>query len=284
MEYSPAERRGFNASWPQVGVPIGNLLAAGVLAVLNVALPEPAFLAWGWRVAFFLSGVLIIVGLWIRLTIAESPVFAEVEAKGEKASMPLIEVFRRHPRGLLVAMGARIGTDVAFYTFALFVLSYVATTLGLPRGVALTAVLVASAVQILLIPWFGALSDRFGRRPVYAVGAVAAGIWVFVYFPLLDTRSTAVIVGATVVGLVAHAAMYGPQAAFIAELFSTRLRYSGASIGYQLAGVLGGALAPLISLALLGAFGSVSSTSGAGSARNLPRTSIAWSSPISRKQ
>jgi metabolite-proton symporter len=256
MEYSPAERRGFNASWPQVGVPIGNLLAAGVLAVLNVALPEPAFLAWGWRVAFFLSGVLIIVGLWIRLTIAESPVFAEVEAKGEKASMPLIEVFRRHPRGLLVAMGARIGTDVAFYTFALFVLSYVATTLGLPRGVALTAVLVASAVQILLIPWFGALSDRFGRRPVYAVGAVAAGIWVFVYFPLLDTRSTAVIVGATVVGLVAHAAMYGPQAAFIAELFSTRLRYSGASIGYQLAGVLGGALAPLISLALLGAFGS----------------------------
>jgi len=234
---------------------MGNLLAAGVLGLLNLLLPEADFLAWGWRVAFFLSGALVLVGLWVRLTVAESPLFTEVEQAGATARMPLVEVIKRHPRGLLVAMGARVGTDVAFYTFTLYILTFVTTQLGLPRSVGLNAVLIASAVQLALIPLFGNLSDRVGRRPVYAAGAVGAAVWGFVFFPLLSTGSTLVIVLATVVALVTHAAMYGPQAAFIAELFSTELRYSGASMGYQIAGVLGGGIAPLVSIALVSAFG-----------------------------
>ena len=255
LEHGAPDRRGLNASWPQVGVPLGNLLAAGVLGVLSLVLSEEAFLSWGWRIAFFLSGALVLVGLWIRMTIAESPLFAEVETAGAKAKMPLLEVLKHHPRELLVAMGARIGTDVAFYTFTLYILTFVTTNLGLPRSVGLTAVLVASACQLAHIPFFGALSDRFGRRPVYAAGAVGAAVWAFAFFPLLSTGSTLVIVFATVVALVTHAAMYGPQAAFIAELFSTELRYSGASMGYQIAGVLGGAVAPIISIALVEAYG-----------------------------
>jgi metabolite-proton symporter len=255
LEHGAPERRGLNASWPQVGVPIGNLLAAGVLGILNLVLSEEAFLSWGWRVAFLLSGALVLVGLWIRVTIAESPLFAEVEETGAKARLPLVEVLKQHPKELLIAMGARIGTDVAFYTFTLYILTFITTNLGLPRGVGLNAVLIGSACQLALIPFFGALSDRVGRRPVYAAGAVASALWAFAFFPLLSTRSTVVIVLATIVALATHAAMYGPQAAFIAELFSTKLRYSGASMGYQIAGVLGGGIAPLVSIALAQSFG-----------------------------
>jgi metabolite-proton symporter len=251
MEHGDPRRRGLNASWPQVGVPAGNLLAAGVLWVLSAVLSDAAFLSWGWRVPFLLSGVLVVVGLWIRLAITESPLFTEIEEAGTKARMPLVEVLKRHPRGLLVAMAARIGTDVAFYTFVLYVLTYITGTLNLPRGVGLQAVLIGSACQLALIPAFGTLSDRIGRRPVYAAGAVAAAAWAFAFFPLLDTRNSVIIVLATIVALATHAAMYGPQAAFIAELFSTRLRYSGASMGYQVAGIPGGALAPIISIKLV---------------------------------
>src|SRR4051794_11169237 len=176
LEHGDPRRRGLNASWPQVGVPAGNLLAAAVLWVLNSTLSDEAFLSWGWRVPFLLSGALVAVGLWIRLAITESPLFAEVEEAGVKARMPLVEVLRKHPRGLLVAMAARIGTDIAFYTFSLYVLTYVTGTLGLPRGFGLAAVLIGSAFQLALIPAFGALSDRVGRRPVYAAGAVAAAV------------------------------------------------------------------------------------------------------------
>jgi MFS family permease len=175
--------------------------------------------------------------------------------------MPLVEVVRRHPRQLLVAMAARIGTDVAFYTFTVYSLVYVTGTVGRERSVALTAVLVGSAFQLVLIPTFGALSDRFGRRPVYALGAVSAAAWSFAFFPLLDNGSTPVIVLAVVIALLTHAAMYGPQAAFIAELFATELRYSGASMGYQLAGVLGGGIAPIVAIALVRATGTSYSVS-----------------------
>jgi metabolite-proton symporter len=251
LESGDPNRRGLNASWPQIGVPMGLLLANGVLSLMNAVTSDAAFASWGWRIPFLVSGLLVAVGLWIRLSIAESPLFQEVEATESKAGAPIVEVLRRYPKQVLLAVGARVGVDVAFYTFVLFITTYVATYLELPRSYALNAVLIAAAVQVFLIPWFGHLSDRFARRPVYLLGALGAAVWVFVFFALLDTGRFVLIVLAAVVALVFHAAMYGPQAAFITEMFPTAVRYSGASMGYQLAGILGGALAPIISVALL---------------------------------
>jgi metabolite-proton symporter len=251
LESGDPKRRGLNASWPQVGVPIGLLLANGVLSFMAAITSEAAFESWGWRIAFLLSGLLVAVGLWIRLTIAESPLFQKVEVRDTKARAPIVEVVRRYPRRVLLAIGARVGVDVAFYSFVLFITTYITTYLDLPDSYALNAVLIAAAVQVVLIPAFGALSDRVGRRPVYLAGALGAAVWMFAFFALLDTERFALIAFATVVALVFHAAMYGPQASFIAEMFPTEVRYSGASMGYQLAGILGGALAPIISVALL---------------------------------
>ena len=254
LESGDPKRRGLNASWPQVGVPIGLLLANGVISLVDSVTTDAAFESWGWRVPFLLSGVLVIVGLWIRLTISESPLFRELEVSDKKVRAPIVDVVRLYPKQVLLAIGARVGVDVAFYTFVLFITTYIVTYLELPNSYALNAVLIAAACQVVLIPWFGILSDRLGRRPVYLFGAIGAAIWVFVFFALLDTGNLVLIVLATVVALVLHAAMYGPQASFIAEMFPTRVRYSGASMGYQLAGILGGALAPIISVALLDQF------------------------------
>ena len=251
LESGDPKRRGLNASWPQVGVPIGLLLANGVLSLMGAVTSDSAFQSWGWRVPFLLSGVLVLVGLWIRLTISESPLFRELETSDTKARAPIVDVLRTYPKRVLLAIGARVGVDVAFYSFVLFITTYVVTYLKLPDSYALNAVLIAAACQVVLIPWFGVLSDRYGRRPVYLFGAIGAAVWVFVFFALLDTGSFVLIVLATVVALVLHAAMYGPQASFIAEMFPTRVRYTGASMGYQLAGILGGAVAPIVSVALL---------------------------------
>ncbi len=254
LESGDPQRRGLNASWPQVGVPFGLLFANGVLSLMGSVTSSDAFLSWGWRVPFLLSGLLVAVGLWIRWSIAESPLFTETTTQEGPTHAPIVEVFRHYPKQVLLAIGARIGVDVSFYTFVLFITTYVATYLNLPRSYALNAVLIAAVVQIFCIPFFGHLSDRYGRRPVYLFGAAAAAVWVFAFFALLDTGSFLLILLAAVLALVFHAAMYGPQASFISEMFPTRVRYSGASMGYQLAGILGGALAPIVSTALLDRF------------------------------
>ncbi|ADD44963.1 MFS transporter [Stackebrandtia nassauensis] len=253
-EHGDENRRGFWASWPQAGAPGGNLLATAVLALLAAFQSDEAFLAWGWRIPFLLSGVLVIVGLWIRLSISESPLFQQVADNPER--LPILGVLREHWRDVLIAMGARIAENVSYYVITAFVLVYVTEHLKLPKGLALNAVLIGSVIHFVTIPLWGALSDRLGRRPVYLLGAIGVGVWSFAFFALLDTRAFWPTVLAVTIGLVLHGAMYGPQAAFFSELFATRLRYSGASIGYQLASIVAGSLAPIIATLLLQSYDS----------------------------
>ncbi|MFI1102767.1 MFS transporter [Streptomyces melanogenes] len=260
-EHGDARRRGFWASWPQTGAPAGQLLATGVLSALTALLSDGAFLSWGWRVPFLLSGVLVLVGLWIRLSVDESPLFkaaleraearraAEPDRVAEK--LPLVAVLRDHWRDVLVAMGARMAENISYYVITAFILVYATTSAGMAKQTALNAVLIASAVHFAVIPAWGALSDRVGRRPVYLIGAVGVGAWMFPFFSLIDTADFGNLVLAVTVGLVFHGAMYAPQAAFFTEMFATRMRYSGASIGAQFASVAAGAPAPLIATALL---------------------------------
>nr|WP_253854814.1 MFS transporter [Prauserella alba] len=258
-EHGDAKRRGFWASWPQAGVPAGNLLATAVLAVLATVQSDAAFEAWGWRIPFLLSGVLVAIGLWIRLAVEESPVFVEAVKKAgdnpapEKA--PILTVLRHSWREVLIAMGARFGENASYYVITAFVLTYLTTHLELPKSLGLNAVLIGSAVHFAVIPFWGWLSDIVGRRIVYLFGAIGMGVWAFAFFALLDTASALGTIVAVTVGLVLHGAMYSPQAAFFSELFGTKVRYSGASIGYQLASIAAGGLAPLIATALLSSTG-----------------------------
>ncbi|TCC23969.1 MFS transporter [Kribbella speibonae] len=242
-EFSEAGQRGFWASAAQVGPPLGTLLANGVLAVLAGALSEDAFLSWGWRVAFLLSAVLVAFGLLIRSRLEETPVFRELEARGDRPTAPVSEVLRTQTRPLVAAILARVGPDVLYAMFAVFVLTYATKELGMSRGEAVTAVLVGSALQVVMIPWSGWLSDRYGRRTVYAIGAVGGAVWSVVFFAMASSLAT--VLPGVVIGLVFHSLMYGPQAAFVSEQFTARLRYTGSSLAYTFAGVIGGALAPL---------------------------------------
>ncbi|MFC0602654.1 MFS transporter [Streptomyces palmae] len=257
-EHGDAKRRGFWASWPQTGAPAGQLLATGVLSLLTSVLSDSAFESWGWRVPFLLSGVLVMVGLWIRLSVDESPVFQQAlsqakarEAAGTTEQPPLVAVLREHWRDVLVAMGARMAENISYYVITAFVLVYATDEVGVGKQTALNAVLIASAVHFAVIPAWGALSDRLGRRPVYLLGAAGVGLWAFPFFALLDTAEFGWMVLAVTVGLFFHGAMYAPQAAFFSEMFATRMRYSGASIGAQFSSVAAGAPAPLIATALL---------------------------------
>jgi metabolite-proton symporter len=262
-EHGDAKRRGYWASWPQAGVPFGQLLANGLLFLLSAVQSQDDFNSWGWRIPFLLSAVLVLIGLYVRLSVEESPVFkaaqaraAEQAAAGEKETMPIIEVFRRYPREVFTAMGARFAENVAYYIFTIVITTYVTKRLGLPSSFVLGAVLIGAAFHLVTIPIWGALSDRFGRKPIYLLGAAGVGIWAFVFIALVDTRNFGLTVLAVVGGLLFHGAMYGPQAAFLSELFGTKVRYSGVSIGYQLASVVAGGLAPVVAVALYTAFDS----------------------------
>ncbi|QIM22733.1 MHS family MFS transporter [Phycicoccus sp. HDW14] len=254
-EHGKDEHRGFWSSWPQAGVPFGNLLATGVLWLLALFQSDEAFNAWGWRIPFLLSAVMVLIGLWVRFSLEDSPVFAETKAELEatdKSHLPILEVVKRYPKEVLLAMGMRMAENISYYIFTIVVITYVTTYLDAKKGVVLGALLAGAAMQSVLIPLVGALSDRVGRRPLYLVGAVGVGVWGFLYFPLVDSLSGPKIMLATLVGLFFHALMYSPQAAFFSELFGTSVRYTGASVGYQLASIFAGALAPIIAVKLLG--------------------------------
>jgi MFS family permease len=256
-EHGDAARRGFWASWPQAGVPAGNLLAAAVLAIMAAAQTEAEFLDWGWRVPFILSALLVIVGWYIRDKVAESPMFeAEIEAAEVPSKVPAMEVLRERPKALVLGAGLRLGENISYYILTVFSLTYLVDVSKESRSLALNALLIGAAVQFFAIPLLALLSDRIGRRPVYALGAFGLAIWSFVMFGLLGSGDNVSIILALVVGLVLHGAMYGPQAAFITELFPTRIRYSGVSIAYQLTSIVAGSLAPIIALWLYKQYGS----------------------------
>ena len=256
-EHGDTARRGFWASWPQAGVPAGNLLAAAVLAIMAAIQTEADFLAWGWRVPFVLSALLVVVGWYIRNRVAESPMFEkELDEAEAPPKVPAIEVLRERPKALVLGAGLRVGENISYYILTVFSLTYLVDVSKESRGLALNALLIGAAVQFFAIPLFALLSDRIGRRPVYALGAFGLAVWSFIMFGLLGSGDNASIILALVVGLVLHGAMYGPQAAFITELFPTRIRYSGVSLAYQLTSIVAGSLAPIIALWLYKEYGS----------------------------
>jgi MFS family permease len=242
--------RGFVAAWPQFGVPCGLFLAnLAVLAFSEIAGDQ--FLAWGWRIPFALSIILVAVGLWIRLGILETPAFRKIVAERRVVRAPMREVIREHPKEILLSAFARMAEQAPFYIFTAFVFSYATTTLNTTRDFVLVAVLAASVLSFFSIPLFGHISDRIGRKKMYMLGAAVTGVFGFIYFAMLNTMVPGWIFLAVVLSLIPHDMMYGPQAALIAESFSCRLRYSGASMGYQLASIIAGGPAPLIATALL---------------------------------
>ena len=256
-EHGDSARRGFWASWPQAGVAAGSLLSAGMLAIMAGAMSEADFLAWGWRVPFLLSALLVVVGWYIRNRVSESPMFEQALDESEvPPRMPALDVLRERPGAILLGAGLRVGENISYYILTVFSLTFLVDVAEESRSLALRALLIGAAVQFFAIPLLALLSDRIGRRPVYAFGGLALAAFIFLFFPMLASGEQLQIVAAIVIGLVLHSAMYGPQASFITELFPTRIRYSGVSIAYQLTSIVAGSLAPIIALWLYKGSGS----------------------------
>jgi len=259
MEWGRRKRHGFMASLPQLGVPIGLLLSTGAVKLVSSVGGEAFFLSWGWRIPFLASVVLILIGLYVRLSVLETPHFARMKEQKAVVKAPVWEVIRTQPRAILTSAFVRMAEQAPFYLFITFVLSYGTEGLGLQRGDLLNDTLIAAALGFISVPLFGWLSDIFGRRLVYGIGIVAIGLYAFPYFGLLNTKESGLVLLAIVLSLLFHDIMYGPQAALISETFGTGVRYSGAGLGYQLASVVAGGPAPLIATAI---FASTKSSTG----------------------
>jgi MHS family shikimate/dehydroshikimate transporter-like MFS transporter len=256
VEHSGGARRGFHGAWPQMGVPGGLLLSTAVFAALSSTLSERDFLAWGWRIPFLISVVLVGIGLFVRLQILETPTFAKLKLEGRESRVPLLDVFRQHPRAVLIGMGMRFAQNVVFYVYTVFVLGYGEKTLGYSRGVMLRGVMLASIIGLISIPVWSHLSDRIGRRPVYFAGVVVSLLIAFPFFWMIERGPAFVAIAMVLAMNVGHDMMYGPMAACLSELFGTEVRYSGISFVYQLGSVFSGGVAPFVATLLFASYGS----------------------------
>ena len=253
-EHSPADRRGYWASWPQTGVPLGNLVATIILLILSKYLTPEAFLDWGWRVAFWFSAVVVLIGLWIRKSVDDAPVFKEAQEKQaqlEQQQLGIVEVVKNHKRAIVAGIGARFAENILYYMVVTFSISYLKLVVHKDTTEILMLMFGAHAVHFFFIPLMGHLSDKVGRKPIYIIGAVLTAFWGFVGFPLMDTGNDWLIMLAIIFGLFIQSMTYSPYSALMTELFPTHIRYTALSLCYQVAPILAGSWAPLISLALL---------------------------------
>src|SRR6201993_2973295 len=254
LEWGKQNKRGLMASWPQIGVPIGLLLGTGMMTTIALAAPD-AFKAWAWRIPFLASLVLVAIGLWVRLEGMGTPAFAELARERTVAKMPVLEVIRRCPKQIVLSALLRMSEQAPFYLYTAFALDYIKDHLHKSTGVGLAAVTVGGALELFLIPTFGSLSDRLGRRRVYATGAILMGIAAFPFFLLLNTAALGFIILGTALIAIPHAMQYGPQSSYIAENFPTGLAYAGSGLGYQAASLIAGGPAPLLATWMLPTFG-----------------------------
>ncbi|WP_239990374.1 MFS transporter [Ignatzschineria cameli] len=256
VEYAPKEKRGFFGSVPQVGIPIGMVLGTLVLSLMTL-LPDEQFLDWGWRIPFILSALLVVLGLWIRNGIDETPVFKEVQKEGKVPKLPIIDTFRYHWREVLIAIGAKFVETAPFYIFSTFIVSYATINLGFNKTTTLTAVMIASVITSILIPMMGALSDRVGRKKLYVVGTIVMILYMFPYFWMVNQGSVILLVIATILGLgIIWAPITAVLGTFFSEIFAPEIRYTGVTLGYQIGAALAGGTAPLIAVSFLSYFDS----------------------------
>lgn len=256
-EHSPDRSRGFWSSWPQAAVPVGNMLATVVLLSLTTTLSDSSFLAWGWRVAFWLSAVVVLIGYYIRTKVSDAPIFVAAQQEASRlkeSSYSVVEVVKQYPRGVFTAMGLRVAENIMYYLVVTFSITYLKIHVHAATSDILWWLLIAHVVHFCVIPLAGKAADRFGRRPVYLVGVLGAGTWGFFAFPMMNTGRYLLIIAAISLGLVIHALMYAPQPALMAEMFPTRMRYAGVSLGYQVTAIFAGSLAPIVAVQLLGTY------------------------------
>ncbi|QIX27192.1 MHS family MFS transporter [Nocardioides sp. JQ2195] len=252
VEFAPTERRGLYGSFTQMGVSSGMLLATSAFAMTRGLTTSDAFMTWGWRLPFLASGLLVVLGLIIRMKLSEPTKFAELRESNQTHKLPVVTVLRTERRAVILTTGMRISQNAVYYIFTVFALVYIKDSLGEDSNAGLIAVMIASAIGLVSVPLWAMLSDRVGRRPVFLFGAVTSGLFILPFFGLVDSGSPVIAVVAIVIGMVVfHDAMYAPQAAFFSEMFTTRVRFSGASLGYQIGSVLGGGFSPLIATSLL---------------------------------